>query len=201
MEFYLRTDTQTDVVESIDMVKEMSIAVRDDPQKWKWLIIAIHSAVQGLMVLCLEKGNGLLTQHPRTAKKWLEAYRSDKDFPDQRLDFFLSLYKKTKSPDTHRYYRESAFDADARNDEAMERLNELRNEFIHYNPKGWSIEIALMVEACLVCLDLIQHLAFKANSFIWNDEIDLEQTKSSVETIRNNLSTIQLQIAEAEKVL
>lgn len=188
-----------DVVESINMARDLSTVIQNEQQKWKWLIIALHSSVQGLMVLNLEKGNGLLTQPPKIAKKMLKAFRNGKDFPDERLDDFLNLYEKTKSPCTHRYNEERAFTASERHDKAMEKLNKLWNEFIHFNPKSWLIEIAIMVDTCLVCLDVIENLAFEANNFLWNwddedwdNEMSLKQLKSSVKTIKDSLSKIQI---------
>jgi hypothetical protein len=49
----LTTDTLSDAVFSLRMTAECLDKVLDDPHYWKWVIIALHNALQGFMVNAL----------------------------------------------------------------------------------------------------------------------------------------------------
>jgi hypothetical protein len=72
---YLRTDEAEEAVSSLESAAEFLAAVRSDPYRWTWVILALHSAVQGFMILALRGGNGLLPfgmtlQRARCIRKW-----------------------------------------------------------------------------------------------------------------------------------
>src|SRR5262245_5611319 len=95
---YLRTDEYADTEGSLRKVAYLVPAVRKDVREWKWLLIAIHSATQGILVLTLSLGNGLLTLKASHAAAWLKAYESGGPWPKKMdLDYFLELYEKAKN--------------------------------------------------------------------------------------------------------
>jgi hypothetical protein len=59
MTHYLRTDEVEEAISAIEMVAESVAGVKADIYRWKWALIALHSAVQGFMVLALRGSNGL----------------------------------------------------------------------------------------------------------------------------------------------
>jgi hypothetical protein len=59
MDFYASFDEQRDAVFSLQMVSELLKKTEEDLQYWKWVIIALHSALQGFMVLALKGSDGL----------------------------------------------------------------------------------------------------------------------------------------------
>lgn len=61
-------------------------------------------------------------------------------YPEERMDIFLSLYEKIKSDVVCRYTGSTRFVPDPRHDESMRKLNQQRNDFIHFLPKVWSVE-------------------------------------------------------------
>lgn len=135
---WLRTNEREDAVRSLEWCAEIAKTVRADPHSWKWLLLSLHNAVQGYMVVALEKGNGLLALRPRVAEKWLAAFRGDGPYPVEKLDDFLPLYKKIKTAACFR----QPFPATALHDQHLGKLHELRCQFIHFTPCGWSIELA-----------------------------------------------------------
>ena len=80
------------------MASEQLERVVDNPHYWQWVIVGLHNALQGFMVLALRGGTNLNVLTDKCAEQWLAAYeRGDVNYPEQRLDRFLNLYKKIKS--------------------------------------------------------------------------------------------------------
>jgi hypothetical protein len=88
---YLRIDEHEDAVRSLEWAEIQARLLASDCYHWKWVLISLHSAMQGFMVLALWKGNGLLTLRDDIAKEWLVAHEKDKPYPDEKLDSFLNL--------------------------------------------------------------------------------------------------------------
>jgi uncharacterized protein (DUF3820 family) len=188
---YLRTDTRKDAVNSLLIAHELAVSVISNEQKWKWLVVAVHSGVQGFMVLALERGNALLTLRKDVAKKWLKAYSEDKEYPEGKLDYFLELYEKIKSDAVEGLVDSSRFTAEPRHDASMERLNRWRNDFIHFTPKGWSIPLLGLAGTCLDCLDVVEHLGWKSNTFIWYEEPIERKAAHALAGLRQELENLK----------
>jgi hypothetical protein len=88
---FLRTDHWIDAVASLEAEQEFIARVTLDEHQWKWVIISVHSCVQGFMSLALNQGNGLLVLRDDLAAKWLHSYRSGKNYPVEKMDFFITL--------------------------------------------------------------------------------------------------------------
>ena len=147
---YLRTDERLDTEGSLRKAAQTVALVQSDPSEWKWVLIAVHSAVQGMFVLALSVGNNLLTLRSDHAAAWLKAYRSGGPYPDKLdLAYFGVLYRRAKE--------HSKFLATHDHDKAIEQLNELRNNFIHFGAKGWSIQLAGLPTICLSSLEIVEH--------------------------------------------
>ena len=166
---YLRTNHWIDAVASLEAAQEFCARVSLDEHQWKWVLIAVHSAVQGFMALSLEHGNGLLVLRDDITAKWLKAHESDKAYPGEKMDFFMSLYEKVKSDVVCCYYGSRKFIAESSHDYSMQKLNELRNDYVHFRPKGWSIELAGLPTLVLKCVDVARFLAFDTSTIIWHD--------------------------------
>jgi hypothetical protein len=94
---YLITDEVVETVSAFEVFAEELQHVTQDPYRWKWVIIALHSGLQGMMVLALQGSHGLHVLKPKDADKWLEAYERGETYTGNlELDKFLCLYKKIK---------------------------------------------------------------------------------------------------------
>lgn len=97
MEHWLRTDEAQQAVLALQMASEQLERGVDNPHYWQWVIVGLHNALQGFMVLALRGSTNLNVLTDKCAEQWLAAYeRGDVNYPEQRLDRFLNLYNEDK---------------------------------------------------------------------------------------------------------
>ena len=164
---YLRTDEQEEAVRSLEWAELQARTLAIDAYAWKWVLIALHNAMQGFMVLALWNGNGLLALRPKVAKKWLEDYETGGQFPAEKLDEFLNLYLKIKDPENFHTLGAGPFVPTSTHDQSMNYLNEFRNMFTHFTPKGWSLELAGLPRICLDTLEIMNFLGLQTTAVLW----------------------------------
>ena len=193
---YLRTNQWIDTVFSLESSVQFSHRVEVDPLWWKWLIVSVHATVQGFMVLALERGNSLAVMKPHIAEAWLKAYENGTPFPDEKMDFFLELYAKVKDACTPGYAGSKAFQPGPTHDRSMRRLNDFRNDFIHFMPKGWSIELAGLPRITRDCAELAEFLAWESGYVLWHEEELSNRAKLAFEELRGKLNQLEEAYAE-----
>lgn len=145
---WLHTDEAEDVAGSVRHALRCRNLIADDPQSWKWFILSLHSALQGACVCHLVGTAAPLgavdEENQGEWLKYLEASRTDPVAPPPktRIMNLPLLLKAVRVPGDGRYYcspinltdNESAF---------LKRFHEeFRNQFTHFAPQGWSIEIS-----------------------------------------------------------
>ena len=190
MENWLRTDEREESVSALAMMRDSTAKVIEDVYQWKWTVIAAHNALQGFMVLALRNGNNLAVMPEKLAGKWLEAYRAEKQLPEERLDSFPNLYKKIKSEEMEFLVSSKRFKPSAKHDRAVDKLIEFRNDFIHFVPKGWSIEVSGFPEICLRILEIIRFLGWDSSNVLWH-EIELrDKADNLINEIVENLNNV-----------
>jgi hypothetical protein len=165
MSEYMRTDEREDVLSSLKMFNDSIDKALQEEAYWKWAVISIHSSVQSLMAFHLGFGNDLLVMRQQDAGVWLEAHENETDYSEVQMDGFLNLYKKIKKHEILGY----KFTPQGQEGRSVKRINTLRNEFIHFMPKGWSIEVTYMTEVFSDCLNIIERLGIGVSNR-WADE-------------------------------
>lgn len=186
---WLHTDEYTDAEVSLKKCAELSVRVGADISEWKWLLIAVHSAVQGIFVLALSRGNGLLTLKSSHAAAWLKSYQRGLPWPDRLdLDYFLELHAKAKR---HILCPPGAFITTAAHDEAMRKLNDLRNGFIHFGAQRWSIELAGLPTISLQCLAVAEHLGWVAGCITWHSISQATRTRRALRIAIKHLRQLE----------
>jgi hypothetical protein len=184
---WLRTDEYLNAEESLRKAAETVGLVHYDIREWKWLLEAIHAAVQGLFVLALSRGNGLLTLKTTHAAAWLNAHESGGPWPKRLdLDYFLELYEKSKQ----QVLRGSHFVATPAHDAAMEKLNDLRNGFVHFGAQGWSIELAGLPSICLRCLEVADALKRTPGAVRWRSNAQSQRAQRAIRSLERHLSSL-----------
>ncbi|MCB1909581.1 MAG: hypothetical protein KDH15_19650 [Rhodocyclaceae bacterium] len=188
---YLRTDEREEAVRSLEWAEQQARSLADDPYLWKWVLIALHNAAQGFMVLALWNGNGLLALRDKVAAKWLSAYENGGPYPVEKLDEFLNLYKKVKDKGNIHVIGAGPFVPGPTHDVSFTRLNEYRNEFIHFTPKGWSLQLAGLPRVGLDALDLIQFFGWESTAVLWHKQALVSRAKRAVKRLRQTLHTLE----------
>jgi len=165
---YLRTDEETEAANAMRMASKFASELKDDLHLWRWVVIALHNAAQGIMVLSLRHGNGLLALSDESYAAWMLAYEKKETPPPEKLDSYLNLYKKVKHKEIGQIGGNSRFVPTGAEGGDIKRLNSFRNEFIHFTPKGWSLEVDGLPRICLATARLISFLALETTNIFWH---------------------------------
>jgi hypothetical protein len=151
-EDYVRFDQSEDALASVELIALLAPLVRDKPHYWKWIIIGAHNALQGAMVCAFTDSTETSILEKKSAAKVREWDNTDEstrgEHPEPRLANFEKLLKLgLRGSHNHEpllLTRQQCRD--------IRRLRGFRNNFIHFTPKGWSIEkvgLPRIVEAAL----------------------------------------------------
>jgi hypothetical protein len=189
---FLETDEQQEAVGALEMVLEQLSRVSADLYAWRWVVIALHVALQGSMVLALRGASmsSVAVWRKEYAKNWLEAHdRGAPPPPDPKLDRFLNLYKKIKSNKMmERLMGSRAFRPSGTEDQSVKRLNSLRNEFIHFQPQSWLLQVEGYLPPIVEdCVAIVEFLAFDCGNVPWGDLGLKARTRELLEEIRRKL--------------
>ena len=188
-ENWLRTDESEDAIISMTVVAETAPRVLDDIAYWKWTIISLHSAFQSAMVMYLSLGDDLLVMRQEDAESWLAAHDKGEPYPETMMDGFLNLYRKLKATERAGY----SFRPNGTQGSSIKKLNSFRNEFVHFMPKGWSIEMTGMPSICKDCLDVIAELDHNFLCMRWESEEQMgrfRQQLRSAKATMDKLATV-----------
>ena len=223
MSEYVRTDETQDVLASLQHCLLCLAETERSPSTWKWVILSLHSALQGAMV-CLLSGNanlGALTAE--SARKWFEWDERDRrgeiDYIDDVDEFGLPFRRprnpRDRPPSTQvasapklfeRLDSESArIESDCgriieitnAQKQSFRRLHALRNGFTHFSPQGWSIEIQLIVEISLDMLDVIDQIADDEWAFLHMSTEDRRLMCNAIADLRRRFHDIPDSVSEA----
>ena len=167
---YLRTDEEAEAANAVKMAAQFAAGAHEDLHLWRWIIIAMHNAAQGTMVLSLRHGNGLLALTDECYSAWMQAYEKHETPPPEKLDSYLNLYKKVKHSQWGQVGGNKRFVPNGSEGKDIKHLNALRNEFIHFTPKGWSLEVDGLPRICLSTTSMISFLALETQNVFWHEE-------------------------------
>jgi hypothetical protein len=169
-ERWLRTNSFLETVSALETFTDELRLVGQDAYRWKWAILALHGALQGMMVLALQGSHGLHVLKEEDATRWLEAHAHGGPYPtDLKLDDFLGLYDKIKGDQMLMYSHSCKFRPQGTQGASIKQLNRLRNEFVHFTPRVWALELTGLPAICNDCLDIADFLARQSNNVTWPD--------------------------------
>ncbi|WP_138422681.1 hypothetical protein [Maritimibacter alexandrii] len=192
VEGYYEIDEFEDVIGSL---KALAAAVGDNPSKLevKWSFLAAHSALQGACVCILTdtRGLGALTRDSEKAlSEYLEARSQEAmrnavggkpitiplpAYPETRMANLRNLARRL--PDDVRFnVANSGERSESEEDEHLTLLSRWRDEFTHYPPQSWSIEVAFVVPILETTISKIEqissHRAYKRFNRFSETEIE-----------------------------
>jgi hypothetical protein len=142
-EGYLSTDERDDVIASLEHLGRALAHAAAHPGEWKWAILAAHAALSGALV-CVTAGTanvGCLDGRSRLRMiAWLNG-RCVGEPPKQRLASPYTLLRRAcRSSHTDRRGPPLRVSRETLRDVIV--LHGFRNDFIHFRPAGWAIELA-----------------------------------------------------------
>lgn len=187
---WFRTDELEEAVSTLETLAEWSKNLDSNISYWKWVILATHNATQGFMVLALRGSDRLRPLRDDIAKKWLEAHQNHTEYPEEKLDNFRNLYKKIKSDLMLFFVHSKKFVSSKAQDKSMHKLNSLRDNFIHFLPQSWSIEVSGLPEICSDCIDIINFLGWESGNVTWYEQDQLIRAETAITVIRKNLASV-----------
>lgn len=168
MQCDIEVSTATDAADSVETAYSFLKLAKNDHRYWKWFVFAVHATIQGTFTLLLDNGNDFLVQKTKTMEKMLKAHASGGQPVPQKMDYFMELYSKILRKENLR--SDTVPPPDERHREALFSLNEIRNEFAHFNAKTWYIESQLLTQRAATSLDILAFFLNQPQAILWHDE-------------------------------
>jgi hypothetical protein len=167
MKTWLRTDEYEEILATLKACRRFLTLVTEDASYWKWVFIALHNAVQGCMVVALTRSDRFGAIDPEQEREWHEAYARKEKLPRlrEKLLSFLKLYEKIKKKGTLQSSAVERFKPTGTQGYSMKKLNEVRDDFIHFTPKGWSLELNGAPQLAIDCLEVAAFLVSNSGRF------------------------------------
>lgn len=138
---------------------------RKDVNAWKWVILCVHSALYGFAVCALKGTN---PANVTNKQGWLI------NFPE--------AIKRCQDPKWMRMTVASKFlQLTPEQDQSINRLQkEFRNNFEHYVPKLWAIEVSGMPKIISHNLEAVRFLALESGNYAHFNQSQIIKIKSLI---------------------
>lgn len=160
---YLKTDERTEAVKGLEFVVRALKMTRKDRYYWKWVIIGLHNTIQEFVVCAISGTAGIGALKKNIAIKKLKNIKSgSSEYVKAELENFLDLYNKMK--------KKLNFPSTSEIDKSIKRLNDFRNQFIHFTPQGWSLQIDGLPKITEDCLGIVKFLGWEPGHIHWYEE-------------------------------
>jgi hypothetical protein len=184
---YVRFDQYEDMLVSLELVAHVAPLACEKPQHWKWMVVGAHSALQGAMVCALADSTGTSILTKKSAREmlaWLNADPATRGpDPDERLADFGELLKRCIA-------RSDLLVLTPKQRKDIRSLHDhFRNNFVHFTPKGWSIEKAWLPRMVGTAMDAAEVLMRQHNVIVHIDEDQQQRLTDALTTVRSHLHT------------
>lgn len=190
-EGWLITDGAVETVSAFEVFAEETQKLSINPYRWKWAIISLHSGLQGMMVLALQGSHGLHVLREEDANRWMEAHEKGGPYPgDLKLDSFLSLYKKIKGDKMLKYMNSRKFAPKGTQGGSIKLLNQLRNQYLHFTPRVWALDLIGLPVMALDCLSLAEFLAWESHNVFFKEEGLRERMELACQSARAHITAM-----------
>jgi hypothetical protein len=149
----VETNEAEDVAGSVRQALVCWELVMDDPHTWKWVILALHNALQGACVCHLVSTAspvGAVTKSNES--QWIDYFENKRSDETQQppktvLMALPELLKAVRKPNSVGQKLDLGHHV-AISDSELQWLirihKEFRNQFIHYSPTGWVFDVSGM---------------------------------------------------------
>jgi hypothetical protein len=192
-EIWISTDQAEDVAASVRHAIRSFAFTEDDEKAWKWVILALHSALQGACVCHL-----LTTAEPVGAVTKENAIEWLKYFEESKSDHQITPPKThlMNLPDLLRAVRKSNSAGDGSNTVGvalsdaelvwLKRIHDdIRNQFVHFAPLGWSIDVGGVSDLATLIARLVQQILDFGWGFRHKDSVWRAALTQNLQTLRS----------------
>ena len=148
---------------------------------WKWVILTLHGALYGFAICALRGTNpDNVTFETKNGEKRL-------------IGFDMALRRCQKTKWMRMTVTSKHLQLTTQQKKSIQILRKwFRNNFEHYIPKGWSIEIHGMPQIALDVLEVIRFLALETGNYVHLNEAQKRRIKSIVFQSKRNIKQSQL---------
>ncbi|WP_068516982.1 hypothetical protein [Thalassospira sp. MCCC 1A02491] len=178
IDVWLDTDEREDVLSSIVMCRLCVTEAINDRQFVKWAILSLHNALQGAMVCHLMGTANLGALDRKSFKRSQDWHQRDRcravhgeptarekfpnipeKAPETKIADSRTLFSMLSNEHKRQEWAGDILSVTEGEKRAFEKLHGLRNEFAHFSPKGWSIELSGVPEIFRCNLDVLTKIA------------------------------------------
>ena len=186
----LITDEQHDVLISLKEVMHQLRNVNQNVFAWKWAIIALASTLNGALTCLLTGSAGIGALEQNNARKTLSALQqgSELRFPNPYLANPLELLERAVNLSDRIERAGSVLDLSISQKESFEKLFNFRNQFIHFKPQGWVIDMRGMSQIFLSNMEIVEYIVEDNWSFRHMSETHQTELKAFVKSIKQTLN-------------
>lgn len=186
--YLVKTDEAQDVASSIRHALQCWALTIDDPHAWKFVILALHGALQGACVCHLvttASPVGAVTK--RNTCEWLNYFENshiDESLAPPKtqlmaLPELLKAVRKADSAGQNLGVNRQVTISDSELNSLIRIHNQFRNQFVHFSPTGWRFDvsgmqklaqlIARIIQDILVCGWAFRHLGEEQREMLKED--------------------------------
>jgi hypothetical protein len=176
---WFRTDEKENAVDSLEMATQllMELNTTNRGSLWKWISISLFNSLYGFCICAIQGTN------PDRVK---ELDKKTGQSKDKLISFQEALRRTQEDRWMLQFTHSRTLSLTSDQKESIKKLREnIRNNFEHFIPKGWSIEISGMPKIVSDVVEVIDFLALYSGNPIWDMQLDHERR------IRNTIDTIQ----------
>jgi len=189
---YIQTSHTEEAINSLEFLESILSLVSKDIYNYKWCIYAAHNACQALMVLYVKESNGLGAFIEKDKKEFSDCIEKNKPFPSREefLAPFRELYNRAINKNNKANINNHK--------EYLEKLNQLRNGFMHFKHDGASIKSSGIPTILLHSVEFSEALLNEFDVRCFFEESEVDKTLLLIEIIKKKLGLIQLRTPENE---
>lgn len=175
---WLRTDLEHEAVASLRFCRRQLEAATNDAYELKWAALAVTQALSAFIVKTYRSVD-LLYWDDRTRRTMAAYEAGERPLPpapsEVRLPPFVSLCETLRD--------ERGWQVRDDQWELIEELGRVRNDFVHFKPKGWSLAVVGLRASIAAALDGIAHVInHEPGDFLWYDEAMRDKARDDLAT-------------------
>lgn len=166
---WYRTNQLNNAFNDLEKLNTFYDLAQKDATYWKWVVIALHSALYNFMLLALMRTDmsGIWVENIRNKQGRINLFNKK-----MRLISFLQAFKSIQDEiQMKKYVGSEAFKPTAEIKQSMKLLNTTyRNQLVHYPPMGWSIEVDVIRELILNTIPILGFLISQSGNILLKED-------------------------------